>query len=137
MSKKKAPAKKSAPPAVTKNKLKLRKPQYRKILRGPLFWIVVALIAVSAFGRISGSGAQFVQTDTSKVLAAISANKVESARVVDRDQRIEIILKEGNFIKGSAKVYASYVSGQEPQIVELLTSNPPPKVHWFRQMGRS
>jgi len=127
MAKKKAPAKKSPVPVIDKKKLKLRKPQYRKILRGPLFWIIVALFAVSIFGRISGSGAQFVQTDTSKVLAAISANKVESARVIDRDQRIEIILKKGDFIKGSQKVYASYLTGQEPQIVELLTSNPPPK----------
>ena len=125
--KKKAPAKKNLTPSPKKVKIVLRKPNYRKILRGPLFWIIVALFAVSAFGRISGSGQQFIKTDTSKVLAAISANKVESARVIDRDQRIEIVLKPGNFIKGSKKVYASYVSGEEPQIVELLTSNPPAK----------
>ncbi|MEI6867504.1 MAG: ATP-dependent zinc metalloprotease FtsH [Actinomycetes bacterium] len=99
----------------------------RKIVRGPLFWIVVALVAVSVFGRISGSGSQFVKVDTSTILAQISDNKVDSVLVIDKDQKIQVILKSGNFVKGSARLEASYVTGQEPQIVELLTSNPPPK----------
>ena len=99
----------------------------RKIMRGPLFWIIVALIAVSVFGRISGSGAQFVKVDTSTILAEISNNQVDSAIVIDKDQRIEVVLKAGKFVKGSQRLYASYVAGEEPQIVELLQSNPPPK----------
>ncbi len=99
----------------------------RRILRGPLFWIVVALLAVSFFGRITTSGSQFVKVDTSTLLAAIASDKVESALVVDKDQKIQVILKKGNYIKGSARIYASYVSGQEPTIIEQLTSNPPPK----------
>ena len=96
-------------------------------MRGPLFWIIVALIAVSVFGRISGSGAQFVKVDTSTILAEISNNQVDSAIVIDKDQRIEVVLKAGKFVKGSQRLYASYVAGEEPQIVELLQSNPPPK----------
>jgi cell division protease FtsH len=123
-SKKKVAPKKS--PLATK-KLVPTKAQTKKILRGPLFWIIAALVAVSLFGKISTSGAQFVKTDTSKILAAISSGKVESAKVIDRDQKIEVILKTGQYIKGSQRVYAAYVSGEEPLIIELLTSNPPPK----------
>ncbi|MEI8066498.1 MAG: ATP-dependent zinc metalloprotease FtsH [Actinomycetes bacterium] len=99
----------------------------RKMLRGPLFWIVAALVAVSVFGRISGSGAQFIKVDTSTVLAEISNNKVDSVLLIDKDQKIRVILKSGEFVKGSSRLESSYVAGQEPQIVELLTSNPPPK----------
>ena len=112
---------------MAEKKLKVQKPKMRKIMRGPLFWIVVALIAVSVFGRISGSGNQFQKVDTSVILAEISSNKVDSAVVVDKDQKIRVILKAGEFVNGSAKLEASYVTGQEPTIIELLTSNPPPK----------
>jgi cell division protease FtsH len=117
--------KKSAP--VAKKKLTFSKARIRKVLRGPLFWIVLALVLVSAFGRISSSGDKFTKVETSTILAAISANKVDSALVIDREQKIEVVLKSGNFVKGSKKLYASFVSGEEPQIIELLTSNPPPK----------
>ncbi len=119
-------SKKKAPIA-PKKKLTFSKARFRKVLRGPLFWIVLALVLVSFFGRISSSGDKFTKVETSTILAAISANKVDSALVIDREQKIEVILKSGNFVKGSKKLYASFVSGEEPQIIELLTSNPPPK----------
>ena len=118
---------KKKPAPVVKKKLTFSKARIRKVLRGPLFWIVLALVLVSAFGRISSSGDKFTKVETSTILAAISANKVDSALVIDREQKIEVVLKSGNFVKGSKKLYASFVSGEEPQIIELLTSNPPPK----------
>ena len=117
-------SKKKVPPLP--KKMTFTKARARQVLRGPLFWIILALILVSFFGRLSSSGDKFTKVETSTILAAISANKVDSALVVDRDQKIEIVLKPGNFVKGSKKLYASYVSGEEPQIIELLTSNPPP-----------
>ena len=110
----------------SKKKITFTKARARKVLRGPLFWIILALILVSFFGRLSSSGDKFTKVETSTILAAISANKVDSVLVIDRDQKIEVVLKPGNFVKGSKKLYASYVSGEEPQIIELLTSNPPP-----------
>jgi cell division protease FtsH len=99
----------------------------RRWLRAPLFWIVMAIVVISIFGRISNSGAQFIQADTSVVLDEISNNKVDSALLVDKDQRIQVILKSGVYYKGSQKLEASYVANQEQLIVGLLTSNPPPK----------
>jgi cell division protease FtsH len=116
----------SKAPAEKKRKITFSKARARKILRGPLFWIVLSLILVSFFGQLSSSGDKFTKVETSTILAAISANKVDSALVIDKDQKIEVVLKSGNFVKGSKKLYASFVSGEEPQIIELLTSNPPP-----------
>ena len=93
----------------------------------PLFWIIIAIVVISIFGRISNSGNQFVKVNTSTVLAEISSNKVDSALLIDKDQKIQVILKSGVYYNGSQKLEASYVSNQEQLIVGLLTSNPPPK----------
>ena len=100
-------------------------PSARKILRGPLFWIIAALIAVSVFGQISATGEEYKKVETSAILNEISLDNVKSALVIDRDQKVQVILKDGEFVDGSAKIEASYVAGQEALIVELLTSNPP------------
>ena len=97
----------------------------RRIFRGPLFWIIAALIAVSIFGQISTTGKEFTRVETSVILNQISQNNVKSATVIDRDQKVRIILKDGEFIDGASSLEASYVVGQESLIIELLTSNPP------------
>ncbi|MBU3692300.1 MAG: ATP-dependent zinc metalloprotease FtsH [Candidatus Nanopelagicaceae bacterium] len=102
-------------------------PQKQKLTRKPLFWIFVAIIAVTIFGQISSSGNQFTKIETSQAMAAITRGEVESANIVDRDQKIQLVLKPGQAINGSTKVEASYVTGQEPVLVDLLTANQPPK----------
>ena len=102
-------------------------PQRPRLTRRPLFWIFVAIIAVTIFGQISSGSNQFTKIDTSQAMAAITRGEVESANIVDRDQVIQLILKPGQAINGSTKVEASYVTGQEPILVDLLTANQPPK----------
>jgi cell division protease FtsH len=99
---------------------------FRRILRGPLFWIVAALVAVSIFGQISTGTNNYTVVDTSVILNELSQDKVESAVVIDRDQKIKVVLKSGQFVDGAQRLEASYVVGQEQLIIELLTSNPPP-----------
>ena len=104
-------------------------PQTRsqKILRGPLFWIIVAIIAVTVFGQITNAANRYTEIKTSQALAAISQSQVESAVLVDKSQKIRLILSGGNTIKGSTKVEASYVARQEPTLVDALTAHPPAK----------
>ena len=104
-------------------------PQTRvqKIFRGPLFWIIVAIFAVTIFGQITSAANRYTEIKTSQALAAISQSQVESAVLVDKSQKIRLILSGGNTIKGSTKVEASYVARQEPTLVEALTANPPSK----------
>ena len=106
-------------------KLKIKDKRVRKILRGPLFWIVLALVAVVIFGRISNTGQSWTDVPTSTILSDISQNKVQSALITDKDQRIQIVLKSGNSENGSTHLQAQYVANEEPQITALLTSNPP------------
>ena len=103
-------------------KIKLPRKRIRKLMRGPLFWIVLALILVVALGKVSGSGATYTPVDTSTIINEISANKVESALVIDKDQKIEVILKSGESVNGATHLVASYVANEEQQITELLIS---------------
>jgi cell division protease FtsH len=102
-------------------------PQRQKLTRKPLFWILIAIVAVTVFGQISSSSNQFTKIETSQAMAAITRGEVESAKIIDRDQKIQLVLKPGQAINGSTKVEASYVTGQEPVLVDLLTANQPPK----------
>jgi cell division protease FtsH len=106
-----------------------KKPATRagRIFRGPLFWILVAIFAVSIFGQISSVGNRYTKIETSQALDAIAQSNVESAEIVDKDQKIRLILKSGSLIEGATKVEASYVARQEPTLIDALTSNPPSK----------
>lgn len=96
-----------------------------KIFRGPLFWIVVAILGVTIFGQVTGAGNRFTEIGTSQAIDAISQSQVESAELIDRSQKIRLILKPGNLIKGASKVEASYIARQEPNLIDALTANPP------------
>ena len=111
----------------SKPKQKGKTPQRQKLTRKPLFWILTAIVAVTIFGQISSSGNQFTKIDTSQAMAAITRGEVESAKIIDRDQKIQLVLKPGQAINGATKVEASYVTGQEPVLVDLLTANQPPR----------
>jgi cell division protease FtsH len=104
-------------------------PQTRaqKLFRGPLFWIIVAIIGVTIFGQISSASNRYTEIKTSQAIAAISQSEVESAVLVDKNQKIRLILSNGKTIKGATKVEASYVARQEPTLVDELTANPPTK----------
>ena len=129
MDKKNPLKKKSAAKAAKDKKAAKKVPTTRagRMIRGPLFWIVVAILGVTIFGQISSVGNRYDEIRTSQALDAIAQSKVESALVIDKSQKLQLILKPGELIGGSSKVEASYVARQEPTIVDALTGNPPPK----------
>ena len=98
-----------------------------KFFRGPLFWIVVAILAITVFGQVTGAGNRYTEIGTSRALAAISQSEVESAVLVDKSQKIRLILKPGVLIKGDSKVEASYIARQEPTLIDALSANAPIK----------
>ena len=99
----------------------------RKFTRGPLFWIVLGILAVTFFGQISSASSKYTEVKTSQILDAISKGEVATATVVDKDQIIKVELNSGFKINGSNKVQASYIVRQEPTIIDALTGNPPAK----------
>lgn len=117
----KKPVRKTKPNLPTSNN------NFRKLTRGPLFWIVLGILAVTFFGQISSAANRYTDVNTSQILDAITKGEVASATVVDKDQVIKVVLKDGINIKGATKVQAKYIVRQEPTIIDVLTSNPPAK----------
>ncbi|MDT0300578.1 ATP-dependent zinc metalloprotease FtsH [Streptomonospora wellingtoniae] len=88
----------------------------KRLYRGPWLWIVaigLLIIAVFQFTGL-GSGTEPEKVDSSKVFDLIAQNKVDNARLVDKEQRIEVTTTGG-------KVYEAYwVAGQGDEIAQRL-----------------
>ncbi|MET9339408.1 ATP-dependent zinc metalloprotease FtsH [Nonomuraea sp. NPDC003804] len=94
----------------------------KRFTRGPLLWIlgiVVLLLLVTTMW--SGDG-NFKTADTSTVLKQIRDGNVSNAKVVDKDQRIELTLntpvKIGDV--STNRIQSSWVAGQGVQLVDEL-----------------
>jgi cell division protease FtsH len=92
----------------------------KRYLRGPLLWIVLAVLAVLVLTTVVHGNGGYSHVDTSRVLTAIKTGQVDSAIVKDKEQQIEVTLKKGVEIKGHNKVYADYTTHQDTQINEAL-----------------
>jgi cell division protease FtsH len=92
----------------------------KRYLRGPLMWIVLAIIAVFVLTSVIHNNGGYSRVDTSKVISAIRAGNVASATVKDKEQQIQVTLKEGNTIKGHKKVYADLTTHQDEPLVAAL-----------------
>ena len=124
---KKNSAKKTVKPTNKDGGKKAPLTRSQKIFRGPLFWIIVAIFGVTIFGQITSAANRYTEIKTSQAIDAISRAQVESAVLVDKSQKIRLILNSGNTIKGATKVEASYIARQEPNLIDALTANPPTK----------
>jgi cell division protease FtsH len=86
----------------------------RKILRGPIFWIAIAVIFVLVGSSlISGIGAP-EEVDTSVAISEIQGGNIDTATITDRDQVLELVLKNGDTVR------STYVTGQGVVLQELL-----------------
>ena len=86
----------------------------KRFLRGPLFWILLAVLLVLVGSTlVSGIGGP-ERIDTSQAIADIQADKVESAVITDGDQVLELTLQDGTVVT------SQYVTGQGVELQRLL-----------------
>ena len=86
----------------------------KRFFRGPIFWILMAVLLVLLGSSLLSNLGGPEQVDTSQAVADIQANKVESAVITDRDQVLELTLKDGTVVT------SHYVSGQGVDLQALL-----------------
>lgn len=92
----------------------------KKIFRGPVFFIVLGLLLVIiATQFFTGSG--FQKIDTQQGLTLLSQGKVEQAEMIDREQRVDLILKDAYGDKGT-KVQFQYVAPRGVTVAEAIAS---------------
>ncbi|WEH40438.1 ATP-dependent zinc metalloprotease FtsH [Streptomyces sp. AM 2-1-1] len=95
----------------------------KRYFRGPVMWIVLAVLAVVVLMQVVGSSGGYKTVDTAKVIQAISKNQVESAKLTTGDEQIlKIELKDGQKLKGESggKFQASYIGSQGVDLAETL-----------------
>ncbi|KQO48143.1 MULTISPECIES: ATP-dependent zinc metalloprotease FtsH [unclassified Frigoribacterium] len=68
---------------------------FKKLFRGPIIYIVIAVIGIGiGWSLISGAGT--TQISTQKGLEAIQTDKVKSATIFSNEQRVDLVLKDGD-----------------------------------------
>ena len=88
----------------------------KRVFRGPVFWIVLAVLLVLVGSSLLTSAGGPKSVDTWQVINAIESGDATKVTLVDREQRIEATLKDGS------KIRASYVTGSGAQLQDLLTT---------------
>ncbi|MEY9258953.1 cell division protease FtsH [Brevibacterium epidermidis] len=106
-----------------------RRPLLNKATKGPLVWIVLALLVVSV-GALLFSQSGFSQIDTEQGLELLGDDKVEQAKIVDKDQRVDLTLKDDFKVDDKdfgKKVQFFYVEQRGEQVVKAVDSAGPEK----------
>ena len=93
---------------------------FKRIFRGPLFWIVLAVLLVLVIADVVSQSGGYEKVDTSEVIAAIQEGEAETVTLIDRDQEVRVDKTDGSKIK------ASYIEPQGALLTELVQENPPP-----------
>ncbi len=93
----------------------------KRYFRGPVMWIVLAVLAVVVLMQVVGSSGGYKTVDTGQVVQAINENRVEQAKLTTGDEQIiKVELKDGQKVEGSSKIQASYIGDQGVTIASTL-----------------
>jgi cell division protease FtsH len=88
----------------------------RRFFKGPIFWIVMAVVLVLLGSSLLSNVGGPETIDTSEAVSDITQNEVESATLIDRDQVLEMTLRDGT------EVRTQYIVGQGVDLQKLLQS---------------
>ena len=93
---------------------------FKKFLRGPLIYIAVAIIVVSVgFSLLGGSG--FREINTQEGMALLTENKVESAKIIDGQQRVDLVLKQEGETGTQVQFY--YAAPRGAEVIEAVNNS--------------
>ena len=92
----------------------------KRYFRGPFFWVAIVIIAVLLVTSLSSVAGGFKKVDTDDALSAIRNKQVAEAKLIDRDQRLELTLKDGAQVDDSDKIQADYVDARQREIIKAL-----------------
>ncbi len=91
---------------------------FKRIFRGPIIYIVLAIAAV-AIGSTLLTGTGFKEITTQEGLDLLSGNTVESAKIVDGEQRVDLTLTKADGDNGT-KVQFFYVQPRGAEVIAAI-----------------
>ena len=86
----------------------------KRILRGPFIWIGAAILIALVASQVFSAASAPKKVDTSQIVSSIQKGDIKSATLVDREQRIEVVLKNDD------KKQSEYITGQGVELQKLL-----------------
>ncbi|KPI13050.1 MULTISPECIES: ATP-dependent zinc metalloprotease FtsH [unclassified Streptomyces] len=95
----------------------------KRYFRGPVMWIVLAVLAVVVLMNVVGSGGGYKTVDTSEVIKAINSGQVQSAELTTGDsQMIKVELKKDQKLadNSGSKFQANYIGDQGVELAQNL-----------------
>ncbi|MFE2426721.1 ATP-dependent zinc metalloprotease FtsH [Streptomyces sp. NPDC059373] len=98
----------------------------KRYFRGPVMWIVLAVLAVVVLMQVVGSSGGYKTVDTGQAIEAINSNQAKSAELTTGDENtIKVELKSGAKVGGKdlgTKIKASYIGTQGVDVAKILQS---------------
>ncbi len=91
---------------------------FKRIFRGPIIYIVLAIAAV-AIGSTLLTGSGFKEITTQEGLDLLSGNTVESAKIVDGEQRVDLTLTKADGDNGT-QVQFFYVQPRGAEVIAAI-----------------
>jgi cell division protease FtsH len=112
---------------------------FKRILRGPLVYIVLGVLALwIGFSLLTGSGSR--QITTEEGLALLSDNGVKTVKIYDSEQRVDLTLKsaytDANNQNLGTTVQFNYVAARGADVVKAVDASSakyddvPPSTNW-------
>ena len=95
----------------------------RRTIRGPITWLIVAVVVVLALLTFTGTSGGYKSVPLSKIESAISAGNVASATLKDKEQQVQITLKDGKTLddkEKATKVESSYTTNYDTVLQQEL-----------------
>lgn len=86
----------------------------KRYFRGPLLWILTVGLLVVILFQFLGTGGSYEEADTADVVQYVEQGRVKSAKIVDKEQRIQVTLQNGQ------QYEAYWVSGQGEELQQAL-----------------
>ena len=86
----------------------------KRVARGPLLWILLAVLLVLLGSSLVSNVSGVKDVDTWQAVDYIEQNQAKSATLIDREQRIEMTLQDGS------KVRSEYITGQGLELQNQL-----------------
>src|SRR6187549_1935596 len=94
----------------------------KRLTRGPAIWVIVFVVLLIVGARVLSPN-QVKKIDTYEALNLIKSDSVVSAKIVDRDQRLELTLKDSAKIGTFTKVETYYVAPRGDELIDLLNAH--------------
>ncbi|GAA4514922.1 ATP-dependent zinc metalloprotease FtsH [Brevibacterium yomogidense] len=99
----------------------------KKASRGPFIWVLLVLTVLTV-GFLMAGGGGFQRVDTEQGLALLEEGRVDQAKIVDNDQRVDLVLADDYEFEGKDygnKVQFFYIEPRGEEILDAVTSAEP------------